>query len=47
MRGRTSILNGGILVERTETEQPRGATCVNISTATQVQQKNAPQFTGS
>ena len=47
MRGRTSIRNSRRLVERTETEQPGGATGVNICTATQVQQKNAPQFTSS
>ena len=47
MRGRTSVPNSRRRVERTETKQPGGATGVNICTATQVQQKNAPQFTSS
>ena len=47
MRGRTSIPNSRQPVERTETKRLGGATGVNICTATQVQQKNAPQFTGS
>ena len=36
MPGRTSIPNSRRLVERTETEGPGGATCVNICTATEV-----------
>ena len=44
MRGRTSIPDSRRPMERSETKRPGGATGFNICTATQVQQKNAPQF---
>ena len=47
MHGRTSIPNSRQPVERTQTKRPGGATGVNICTATQVQQKNTPQFPSS
>ena len=44
MRGRSSIPNSRRPVERSETKRPGGETGVNICTATQVQQKNAPSL---